>query len=188
MQELIKNVIKWAEDKNLLHPENAPKQYLKIIEEIGETCRAILKDDKAGQKDGLGDTMVTLIIYANQTDKEVDFDMEDLHTNCVEIEDTVQVIVDYINQDIDYSMFWVFRLCAMLGFTPEECLQAAWDRKDLSFIQWLNHLQEELMDAALYVEKIKVEYDTMNAQIESLAYQSELTDEEFRNKVKEILK
>jgi len=30
------------------------------------------------------------------------------------------------------------------------------DRKDLSYEQWLNHLQEELMDACLYVEKIKV--------------------------------
>lgn len=30
------------------------------------------------------------------------------------------------------------------------------DRKDLTYEQWLNHLQEELMDACLYVEKIKV--------------------------------
>lgn len=29
------------------------------------------------------------------------------------------------------------------------------DRDDLSFIDWLNHLQEELMDATLYIEKLK---------------------------------
>jgi hypothetical protein len=29
------------------------------------------------------------------------------------------------------------------------------DRKDLSEIQWLNHLQEELMDAVIYIEKLK---------------------------------
>lgn len=29
------------------------------------------------------------------------------------------------------------------------------DRNDLSTIQWLNHLQEELMDAIIYVEKLK---------------------------------
>lgn len=28
------------------------------------------------------------------------------------------------------------------------------DRKDLSTAQWLNHLQEELMDASLYIEKL----------------------------------
>ena len=29
------------------------------------------------------------------------------------------------------------------------------NRDDLSFIDWLNHLQDELMDATLYIEKIK---------------------------------
>ena len=31
------------------------------------------------------------------------------------------------------------------------------DRKDLSQLQWLQHLQEELMDGAVYIEKIKSE-------------------------------
>ena len=29
------------------------------------------------------------------------------------------------------------------------------DREDLDRIQWLQHLQEELMDATLYVQKLK---------------------------------
>ena len=29
------------------------------------------------------------------------------------------------------------------------------DREDLTNIEWLTHLQEELMDATLYIEKIK---------------------------------
>ena len=32
------------------------------------------------------------------------------------------------------------------------------ERKDLNFIDWLNHLQEELMDATLYVERLKASY------------------------------
>lgn len=31
------------------------------------------------------------------------------------------------------------------------------DRGDLSLYDWLNHLQEEIMDASLYIEKIKEE-------------------------------
>lgn len=31
------------------------------------------------------------------------------------------------------------------------------DRKDLSIYDWLNHLQEELMDAIQYIEKLKHE-------------------------------
>ena len=31
------------------------------------------------------------------------------------------------------------------------------DRNDLSLLEWLQHLQEELMDATLYIEKLKKE-------------------------------
>ena len=31
------------------------------------------------------------------------------------------------------------------------------DRKDLSPLEWLIHLQEELMDATLYIERLKKE-------------------------------
>ena len=31
------------------------------------------------------------------------------------------------------------------------------DRKDLSSLEWLIHLQEELMDATLYIERLKKE-------------------------------
>ena len=33
------------------------------------------------------------------------------------------------------------------------------DRKDLSFLEWINHLQMELQDAILYAEKLKKEYN-----------------------------
>ena len=32
------------------------------------------------------------------------------------------------------------------------------ERTDLSFLEWLEHLQEELMDATLYVERLKTSY------------------------------
>ena len=32
------------------------------------------------------------------------------------------------------------------------------ERNDLTFLEWLQHLQEELMDAACYVEKLKEEH------------------------------
>ena len=35
--------------------------------------------------------------------------------------------------------------------------KATMDRKDLSGLEWLIHLQEELMDATLYIEKLKKE-------------------------------
>lgn len=32
------------------------------------------------------------------------------------------------------------------------------EREDLNFLDWVNHLQEELMDATLYLERLKTSY------------------------------
>lgn len=34
------------------------------------------------------------------------------------------------------------------------------ERSDLNYIQWIQHLQEELMDATLYLEKLKSELES----------------------------
>jgi len=38
------------------------------------------------------------------------------------------------------------------------------ERDDLTFTQWIQHLQEELMDAVVYIEKIKQLDWTSNTQ------------------------
>ena len=64
--ELSDNVLVWAEEKGILVKDNAPKQMLKVLEEVGETAGALLKDKKEELKDGLGDSFVTLIILSKQ--------------------------------------------------------------------------------------------------------------------------
>ena len=66
MDILIENVEKWADDKGLLKEENAPKQFMKVIEEVGEVAEGLAKDDRELIEDGIGDVMVTLIILAAQ--------------------------------------------------------------------------------------------------------------------------
>lgn len=41
------------------------------------------------------------------------------------------------------------------------------DRGDLNLLEWLNHLQEELMDATLYIEKLKSEIQSLNIERDS---------------------
>jgi NTP pyrophosphatase (non-canonical NTP hydrolase) len=65
--ELIENITQWADDKGILFPENAPKQSMKVMEELGETMGAILKQKKTDEViDGIGDIFVTVIILAKQ--------------------------------------------------------------------------------------------------------------------------
>ena len=63
---LRQQVIEWASERDLLKRENAPKQYLKFLEELGETANAILKKNEEQITDGFGDVLVTLIILNEQ--------------------------------------------------------------------------------------------------------------------------
>ena len=67
MDELSYMVHEWAKDKDILSYENRNKQMLKVMEEIGETASALAKRDTDAIKDGIGDSMVTLIILAYQS-------------------------------------------------------------------------------------------------------------------------
>lgn len=67
MDELSHMIYNWAQDKGILSYENRHKQMLKVIEEIGETASALAKEDTDAIKDGIGDSMVTLIILAYQS-------------------------------------------------------------------------------------------------------------------------
>mgnify|MGYP003426828980 FL=1 len=76
LQELKPLILQWAKEKDLLKIENADKQRLKLLEEVGETAQAILKGDKEKCKDGVGDVFVVLIILHSQLGIEFDFDLD----------------------------------------------------------------------------------------------------------------
>ena len=65
MDKLVKLVEEWSRDRDL-HETDSSKQFLKVIEEIGEVADALAKDKPEELKDGIGDTVVTLIILAQQ--------------------------------------------------------------------------------------------------------------------------
>lgn len=65
-------VLKWADERNLLHNENALKQYSKLQEESNELLLSILNKDPYAQIDAIGDCAVVLIILANQLGHDFD--------------------------------------------------------------------------------------------------------------------
>jgi len=50
----------WAKDRGLYDGGDPKTQALKLVEEVGETCRAILKQDTKEMVDGIGDCVVVL--------------------------------------------------------------------------------------------------------------------------------
>jgi len=50
----------WADERGLYENGDTKTQALKLVEEVGETCRAILKEDHDEIVDGIGDCVVVL--------------------------------------------------------------------------------------------------------------------------------
>ena len=63
----------WADERQILNPENVNRQVVKLLEELGETAKAIIKKDVPEIIDGLGDVVVVLTILA----KQLGYNLED---------------------------------------------------------------------------------------------------------------
>ncbi|CAB4148878.1 NTP-PPase_u3 domain containing protein [uncultured Caudovirales phage] len=72
MKNIKENVLQWADARNLLHNENALKQYSKLQEESNELLLSILNKDPYEQIDAIGDCAIVLIILANQLGHDFD--------------------------------------------------------------------------------------------------------------------
>ena len=65
MQQLIKQIEQWAEEKNLIEGSTPQKQFLKLAEEIGELITGHNKRNIELIKDAVGDCFVVLAILSS---------------------------------------------------------------------------------------------------------------------------
>ncbi|AXF38271.1 MAG: MazG-like family protein [Clostridium perfringens] len=65
MDKLVKLVEEWSKNKGL-DKSDSFRQLAKVLEEVGEVASALARADKELLEDGIGDTIVTLIILAQQ--------------------------------------------------------------------------------------------------------------------------
>jgi len=62
----------WAEERGLYANGDPKTQALKLVEEVGETCKAILKEDYEEVVDGIGDCVVVLTNLAELMDISIE--------------------------------------------------------------------------------------------------------------------
>lgn len=126
LQELQKKIIQWAKDKDLLKSENAPKQRLKLLEEVGETAAAILKNNHEGVKDGIGDIFVVLVILSEQTEQKIIMDLDPLNDDS-EL-DTFVLFKEILHGDrLYFSLGYLNDICTKLDLDLTECANLAWN-------------------------------------------------------------
>lgn len=126
LQELQVLILQWAKEKDLLKFENAPKQRLKLLEEVGETARAILKNNTDEIKDGIGDIFVVLVILSEQLSEEILY-----NTNRFAKDDDKDFMFLFDNilnsKRIYYSLAYLKDICRKLDLNLSECANLAWN-------------------------------------------------------------
>ena len=66
----------WASNRGLYKGGDPKTQALKLVEEVGETCKAILKNDQAEIEDGIGDCVVVLTNLARLCNTDIEHCIE----------------------------------------------------------------------------------------------------------------
>ena len=131
MQELKGKVIQWAEDKGIFANSDPISQFLKTISEVGELADAVNKNDLPEIKDAIGDTTVTLILHAEMTDNEIDFETDegvyfkDIKERVAYLYYSIYVVHEL--KEYDDAIGMLKYISEYYGWTLQECLQSAYD-------------------------------------------------------------
>ena len=125
LDDLIPLIENWSEKKDLLKHENADKQRLKLVEEVGELASAILKNDIALQRDSIGDCFVVLVILSKQINSKLQVKPMKYHQS---INQCIYEIIRANSYDSKNTYTWeLYAICAELELDLVECVNLAWN-------------------------------------------------------------
>lgn len=139
LQQLIKNIENWAEDRNLIEGSTPQKQFIKLMEEFGELCCGVAKNKPDVIKDSIGDCFVVtvilkcqfktnLFIRPNSLNKNLDVslviarvarDAALIPKSDLSAQVKLEIICGIVRHLMDVSF--------LLDVDFESCVQAAWD-------------------------------------------------------------
>ncbi|MBF0752123.1 MULTISPECIES: MazG-like family protein [unclassified Pasteurella] len=147
LQQLIKNIELWAEDRNLIEGSTPQKQFIKLMEEFGELCSGVSKNKPDVVKDSIGDCFVVMVILAAQRGKNEALVAEELilesHSFKSEIEDSLldtfrcfaHLAEALTESDEEKSVGLLFEFCFTglleaanyFDLDFKTCVQSAWE-------------------------------------------------------------
>ena len=139
LQELIKNIEQWAEDRNLIEGSTPQKQFIKLMEEFGELCSGVAKNKLDVIKDSIGDCFVVTVILKCQFKTNLFIRPSSLNKNL-----DVSLILARVARDaaliprgdlseqeqleiINGIIRHLMNISILLDVDFESCVQAAWD-------------------------------------------------------------
>ena len=139
MEELIKKIENWAEERNLIKGSTPQKQFIKLMEEFGELCSGVAKNKPDVIKDSIGDCFVVTVILKCQFKTNLFIRPSSFYKNLdvslilarvaryavlipgndLSEQEKLEIICGIVRNLINISI--------LLDVDFESCVQAAWD-------------------------------------------------------------
>ncbi|MEG2271510.1 MAG: MazG-like family protein [Acinetobacter sp.] len=169
MQELIKAIEQWAEDRNIIKGSKPIDQAMKLFSEFGELADNVGKGRDC--RDDIGDIFVVLTIMCKQYGKSISSNVN-INLEPVDIEESKPAIsnlayyLHLASRATENTIFVPVRMCLLKlknicinsGYTLQECVQIAYnDIKD----------RKGLMHNGVFVKESDPVYASIVASIES---------------------
>jgi len=130
LKELQRLVIDWAAERNMLNKKAAVKQYEYIYAESGEMVEAKLKLEKDGLLpliDGIGDTLVTIIVILAQLEKPQFLEVSKADTRVGDFSMLHHRFVgNYYNYDYVACAELIQSIAHLYNLNPIDCLWYAY--------------------------------------------------------------
>jgi len=133
------NVEQWATDRGIYEHSTITAQLLKALSELGELADAIIKGDRDGLKDAIGDVAVCMI-NANHFGGGYDLARQPnsrflyrqyshSHKVVADLCRNIGGLIDGESYDgsYDYAMMLLVEVASMHGLKFDECCEAAWN-------------------------------------------------------------
>jgi hypothetical protein len=91
---------------------------------------------------------------------------KDLSENAIFSRDSSKKVLSMDEEQVDSVVTSVMQKYIERSLVGKKKYGTTLDRDDLTIVEWINHTQEELMDATLYLEKLKKTLDVLqNRQV-----------------------
>lgn len=134
MEDLIKKIEQWAEDRNIIKGTNPIDQAMKLFSEFGELADNVGKGRDC--RDDIGDCMVVLIIMCRQL-KISTIDAIQKDDDNYSIKECVAWAGYWMcgwvssgmanNEELGFIFANLFRIAKLNNYTLEECVKIAYD-------------------------------------------------------------
>lgn len=138
-KELIGKIEQWAEDRNLILGSTPQKQFIKLMEEFGELCAGIARNDKEKIKDSIGDCFVVTVILKCQFRTNIFIRSRSFNKNldislilARVVRDAALIPKDNLSEQVKLEIIngivrHLMNISILLDVDFENCVQSAWD-------------------------------------------------------------